>query len=168
MIFFERIHCGIPTVDDPMLNTPWSNNYGIPVAWHTTQTIFLSFSIVALGNFLVIASQLKGVTVTIRLIRSLSAWFPLETGRIDDYSMHTDRLIKKWPFLFLCHKQICLIRGLLLFFYGKRRNLDVRLNFGSRRIDHRFDTHCWIIQNGVIRFEVEDVIRQYTILVEYA
>jgi hypothetical protein len=117
MIFFERIHCGIPTVDDPMLNTPWSNNYGIPVAWHTTQTIFLSFSIVALGNFLVIASQLKGVTVTIRLIRSLSAWFPLETGRIDDYSMHTDRLIKKWPFLFLCHKQICLIRGLLLFFW---------------------------------------------------
>ena len=138
------------------------------MAWHSTQTFFRSFSIVALGNFLVIASQLKGVTGAIRLIRTLSAWFPSEKGRIDDYSTHTDRLIKKWPFLFLCHKQICLIRGLLLFFYGKRRNLDVRLNFGSRRIDHRFDTHCWIIQNGVIRFEVEDVIRQYTILVEYA
>lgn len=151
-----------------MLNTPLSNVHGIPMAWHATQTIFRSLSIVTLGNFLVVASQLKGVTGAIRLIHILAARFPLATGRIDDYSAHIDRLINKWPFLFFRHKQICLIRGLLLFFYGKRRKLDVRLNFGSRRANLRFDTHCWIIQNGFIRFEVEDVIRQYTLLVEYS
>jgi hypothetical protein len=168
VIFFERIPCGRPTTDDPMLNTPGSNAQGIPLARRTTQKIIRSFSIVALGNILMIASQMKGVTTAIRLIRTLAEWFPLETGCIDDYSIQIDRLIKKWPFLFLCHKQNCLIRGLLLFFYGKRCKMDVRLNFGSRRINHRFDTHCWIVQNGVIRFEVEDVIRQYTTLVEYA
>jgi len=103
----------------------------------------------------------------VRVIKKIASWLPLYAGDLDQYSIRIDKLRENLPFLFFAHRQGCLIRGLLLLFFGKRRKLNVQLHFGSKIVDQRFDTHCWISLDGKVRFEVDEVVRQYTPLIEY-
>jgi hypothetical protein len=120
------------------------------------------------GNMLTASARWRGVTPTVRMITWMASRLPATRGEFGHYSGRIDALLKNVPFLFVAHRQKCLIRGLLLFFFGKRRKLDVQLHFGSK-IDHqKFNTHCWIVLDGKIHFEVDDVIRQYTTLIEYS
>jgi len=119
------------------------------------------------GNFFMALSRLRGVTQTIHLIRLVSDKLALHKGRLDAYADKIDWLFRRLPFLFLSKKQGCLIRGFLLYFFCKRRRFKVQLHFGCRLEKGMLHTHCWIVQDGYICFEVEDVIRRYTTLVEY-
>ena len=131
-------------------------------------TSYLSPSLIFWSNFLTVTARLKGVTFTIRMIQWASHRMPLQTGSLSEYSEQIDGLVKTLPFLFINRKQKCLIRGLVLYFMGKRLKLNVILHFGSKIENQRFNTHCWISQDGQIRFEVDEVIQQYTSLVRYA
>ena len=130
-------------------------------------TGFSSLGILFWGNLLIIAARGLGVTRTVRLIKWMSPWLPLNKGDLGDYSDRIDALLKNLPYFFYAHRQACLIRGLLLFFFGKRRKLDIQLHFGSKIVNQRFNSHCWISLDGKVRFEVDEVIRQYTTLIEY-
>jgi hypothetical protein len=125
-------------------------------------------SILLWGNLLVGVSQAKGVTKAIRFINYLGNLFPQTGIKLDQYSSLIDKLIKRCPFLLIAGKQACLIRGLLLYFFGKRNGLNIKLCFGSKQTNRGFDTHCWIVCDGRILYEVDKVIKQYTTLVEYA
>lgn len=107
-----------------------------------------------------------GITKTIRWMQRLTTQYPAHTGDISAYSDKIDKIVKKHPFLF--GPQICLIRGLMLFYFGKRRGMNVQLKFGSKIVPDGFETHCWIVLDGKVHFEVDEVIRQYVTLVEYA
>ncbi len=113
------------------------------------------------------ASRLQGITPTIRLMCRIGKLIPLVNGNLGTYSKSIDKLLDRFPFLFIAGKQRCLVRGLLLYFFGKRHQMDIRLQFGSKQVNNGFDTHCWIKLNRQVQFEVEDVIKQYMVLVEY-
>lgn len=119
------------------------------------------------GNTFTAISRLKGITATVKLICRIGESLPLAKGDLGTYSNSIDLLLERFPFLFLCRKQHCLLRGLLLYFFGKRLGIDIRLHFGSKKTDSGFDTHCWIAHGRQIQFEVEKVIKQYTRLIEY-
>jgi len=119
------------------------------------------------GNAFSVVSRLRGVTSTIRLIGRIGGALPLTRGSVGAYSAAIDRLLRQVPLLFIARKQRCLVRGYLIYFFGKRRQLDIRLHFGSKQTVGGFDTHCWIEQGRRIRFELEEVISQYTRLIEY-
>jgi hypothetical protein len=125
------------------------------------------FSILFWGNLLIAISRFRGVTTTTRIARRAGRLFPISNGKLGDYSDKIDLLLRKVPFFFIARKQRCLVRGFLIYFFGKRRQMQVHLHFGSRKTDIGFDSHCWITHNTNVRFEVEDVIKQYTTLVEY-
>ncbi len=129
---------------------------------------FSAIGVLLWGNALAVAARWQGVTPTVRLIKKIAPWVPISKGGLGEYSDRIDALLKNFPFLFYAHRQVCLIRGLLLFFFGKRRKLDIRLHFGSKIVNGEFNTHCWILLDGEIRFEVDEVIRQYTTLIEYS
>lgn len=131
-------------------------------------TAVSSIGILFWANVLTISARWRGVTPTVRLIKRLASRSLLAKGEFGDYSDRIDGLLKNASFLFHAHRQRCLIRGLLLFFFGKSRGLDVRLRFGSKVENRKFETHCWIVLDGKIRFEVDDVIRRYTTLIEYS
>jgi len=126
-----------------------------------------AIGILVWGNILAVSARWRGVTPTVRFIKRMTPWLPSAKGDLDDYSDRIDGLLKMVPFLFYARRQGCLIRGLLLFFFGKRRKLAIELHFGSKIVDQTFNSHCWIILDGEIRFEVDSVIQQYTTLVEY-
>jgi hypothetical protein len=119
------------------------------------------------GNTFTTISRRKGITTTVRYIGRLGRVLPLPKGDLEAYSDNIDILFDTFPFLFLAAKQRCLLRGLLLYFFGKRRRIDIRLQFGSKRTDNGLETHCWISHGRKIQFEVKEVIEQYTPLVEY-
>ncbi|MFC1888923.1 lasso peptide biosynthesis protein [Thermodesulfobacteriota bacterium] len=103
------------------------------------------------------------------MIRFLARVLPSKRGSLDRYSSRINGLLQRFPNLFFIGKrQRCLIRGFLLFFFGKRLNQDVRLRFGSKRENGILRTHCWIVQGGTIRFDDEESIGQYVVLVEYS
>ena len=129
--------------------------------------IFSIFGILLWGNLFTALSRLRGITATMQFIRRASNLLPLSKGDVGAYSDRIDTLFGRFPFLFIARKQRCLLRGLLIYFFGKRRQLDVRLQFGSKKANAGFDTHCWIALGRQVYFEVEDVIKQYTVLVEY-
>jgi hypothetical protein len=129
--------------------------------------VFTGLGILLWGNTFAVVSRRKGITATIRFIRLIGESLPLSKGDLGAYSNNIDTLLDRFPFLFLARKQRCLLRGLLLYFFGKRRGIDIRLQFGSKKTDSGLDTHCWISHGRKIRFEVEEVIKQYTLLVEY-
>jgi hypothetical protein len=97
----------------------------------------------------------------------LAKAFPLQEESLDNFSNKIDLLLRRLPFLFLCRKQKCLIRGFLLYFYGKRLGMDICLRFGSQWEQGKLKNHCWIIQEGIIRYEAENVIREYVTIIEY-
>ena len=128
---------------------------------------FTILGILLWGNLFIAVSRRIGITATIRFICRIGESLPLTKGDLGAYSNSIDILLDRFPFLFLARKQRCLVRGLLLYFFGKRRRIDIRLQFGSKKTDTGLDTHCWISHGRKIQFEVEAVIKQYTLLVEY-
>ncbi len=129
---------------------------------------FSFLGIVFWSNLFIGWSCLHGVSKTIFLVHRLARALPLNKGSLDGFSDKVNLLLRLLPFLFLGRKQGCLLRGFLLYFYGKRLNMDVRLRFGSQWGHGKLKTHCWILQEGVVRFETEDVIRDYVMLLEYS
>lgn len=120
------------------------------------------------SNFFVLCSRLLGVPGAICVIRLLVSVMPPRKGTLESISDKLDALLGgRLSFLFLAKKQRCLIRGLILFYYGKRLRLDVGLRFGCRRKDGMLKTHCWIVRDGVVLFERKGVIDNYVVLVEY-
>jgi len=115
-------------------------------------------------------SRLRGISGTIRLIRLVVSALPMYKVSLDTVSKKIDLIINRVPCLFIARKQKCLIRGLLLYFYGKRMEQNIHLTFGCKWEDkerRNLKTHCWIVHNGNIRFEVNDIIDKYVTLVEY-
>ncbi|MBW1820473.1 MAG: hypothetical protein JRI92_01715 [Deltaproteobacteria bacterium] len=115
-------------------------------------------------------SRLRGISGTIRLIRLIVSALPMHKVSLDTVSKKIDLIINRVPCLFIARKQKCLIRGLLLYFYGKRMEQNIHLTFGCKWEDkerRNLKTHCWIVHNGNIRFEVNDIIDKYVTLVEY-
>lgn len=115
-------------------------------------------------------SRLRGISGTIHLIRLIVSALPMYEVSLDTVSKKIDLIINRIPFLFIARKQKCLIRGLLLYFYGKRMGQNIHLSFGCKWEDkerRNLKTHCWIVHNGNIRFEVNDIIDKYVTLVEY-
>jgi hypothetical protein len=119
------------------------------------------------ANLFIGWSWCAGIRKTIQLIRTLAPYFPLRNGKLEIFSKKIDVALSKIPFLFLARKQTCLIRGFLLFFYGKRLGEDIHFYFGCQWEQEIHKVHCWIEQNGQIQFEVPDVINKYTALMEY-
>ncbi len=119
------------------------------------------------SNFFIAWSRIQGVPSTIHLICRMSQACPSQGKLLDSTSEQINLLIGRFPFLFLARKQRCLIRGFLLFFQGKRTREDVRLRFGCHWEQGRLKTHCWILQKGVVRFEVQKVMKDLVTLVEY-
>lgn len=119
------------------------------------------------GNLFMVLSRHRGITATIHFIGRGCRLLPMAKENLGAYSSRIDFLLERFPFLFMGRKQRCLLRGLLLYFFGKRRRMDIRLQFGSKASETGFDTHCWITHEQKVRFEVEEVINQYTLLVEY-
>lgn len=119
------------------------------------------------SNFFILLSRLYGVTKTIRIIKRIVRMMPLESLSLDTLSDKIDLLHQRMPFLLLAKKQKCLIRGFLLFFYGKRLGLDIWLRFGCQWEGDQLKTHCWILESGVVRYEVDEVIKEYETLFDY-
>lgn len=55
----------------------------------------------------------------------------------------------------------CLTRGLTLYYFLRRRGVDVNLTFGMARIDGRFIGHCWLARQGVPFLERDDPRQHY-------
>jgi hypothetical protein len=119
------------------------------------------------GNVFMVLSRHRGITATIRFIGRACNLLPMTKKNLGAYSDRIDFLLERFPFLFMGRKQRCLMRGLLLYFHGKRRRMDIRLQFGSKASEDGFDTHCWVTLKQKVQFEVEDEVNQYTLLVEY-
>jgi hypothetical protein len=115
-------------------------------------------------------SRLRGISGAIRLIRLIASALPMHKGLLNTFSEIIDLNLSRIPYLFFARKQKCLIRGLLLYFYGKRMGENIHLTFGCKWEDkerRNLKTHCWIVHNGNIRFEVSNIIDNYVTLVEY-
>lgn len=120
------------------------------------------------SNFFIFCSRLLGVSGAVRTIHLLVSVLPHRKGTLESISDKLDALLGgRLSFLFLAKKQRCLIRGFVLFFYGKRFRLDVGLRFGCRRKDGILVTHCWIVRDGEVLFERQSVIDDYVVLVAY-
>lgn len=119
------------------------------------------------SNLFIIISRFFGVTTTIRVIHLLGRTLPLKAKLLDTVSYRIDLLYQRFPFLFVAKKQKCLIRGFLLFFFGKRMRFDICLRFGCQLENERLKTHCWILENNIIRYEVDEVIKEYVTLIDY-
>lgn len=113
-------------------------------------------------------SRIKGVSETIRVIRRLAAFLPPIAPDADRISETISSLHKRFPFLFIAASQKCLIRGFLIFFYGQRMKLNMRLQFGGLWADNELRIHCWILLEDRYFYEVPDVINEYELLVEYS
>lgn len=119
------------------------------------------------SNFFIVLSRFFGVTKTIWFIKQLVRILPLQNQSLDDISEKAGFLHQRIPFLFIARKQKCLIRGFLLFFFGKRMKLDICLRFGCELEDNTLKTHCWILENNAVRFEANEIINKYGTLVDY-
>ena len=97
----------------------------------------------------------------------MTPWLPSAKGDLVDYSDRIDGLLKRFLFILRPPPEVPDKGGGAALFFGKRRNLAIELHFGSKIVDQTFNSHCWIILDGEIRFEVDSVIQQYTTLVEY-
>jgi hypothetical protein len=123
-----------------------------------------------LSNVFVLWSRLFGVRPTIRLIQAWARRLKLADASLDGVSDCIERSYRRYRVLFVARRQKCIVRGFLLYFYGKRARLDVRLIFGAAASEpgRAPKWHCWIVLDDVVRFEVPEVIGQYTPFIEFA
>ncbi len=133
-----------------------------PNGWEPSFLALLLWS-----NLFVALTRVFGVPKTMGYIRLLAQTRPIPPGSLDGVSRKVDALRKTFGFLLLARKQPCLIRGLSIYFYGKRMDLPVSLCFGARLQSGSLKGHCWIREQGMLRFEVEDVIEQFATFLEY-
>jgi len=89
---------------------------------------------------------------------------------LDLDSERIERCYSRFRYLFIARRQKCLIRGFLLYFYGKRARADVRLIFGAAKSENHGSPkwHCWITEAYQLKFEVSEVIGKYTPFLEFA
>lgn len=116
-------------------------------------------------------NRLFGVASTVGLIRRCAAGQPRLSGvPLEEISLKIDLWCGRYPYLFVGRSQKCLIRGYLLYFYGKRSGRPVQLIFGASESAARQTVkwHCWIMEEGRIKFEVPEVIGDYTPFLEYS
>lgn len=125
------------------------------------------FAIWFWSNLFILLSRLCGVTKTIRIMKRIVRMMPHQSLSLDTLSDKMDWLYRHMPLIFLARKQKCLIRGFLLFFYGKRMGLDICLRFGCQWEEGQLKTHCWIVEGGVVRYEIDSVIDEYETLFDY-
>jgi len=107
-----------------------------------------------------------GVPGAVRAARALARAFPLEASGLEDAAARVDRLLNRRPLLFPRRRKRCLARGLFLFFQAKRMRMDVRLCFGCRAQGGRLFSHCWLVQDGRVRFEDPGPIRDFVLLLD--
>ena len=112
-------------------------------------------------------SRLMGVPKTVKLIKRLSLMLPLDGESLNHISENIDLIYKRTRYLLLAQKQKCLIRGFLIFFYGKRLGAAIRLVFGVQMEDRDPKWHCWLVEEENLLFEVDEVISRYVQMVEY-
>jgi len=132
--------------------------------------IFISNIILLMWtNFFIVISRVQGVPKTVKIIKKIVQLIPKQSTyeSLDEISKQVDFLYNHFSFLFIAKKQKCLLRGFLLFFYGKRMERDVCLRFGCQWEDNNLKVHCWILENNDVRFELEDVIAEYETLLDY-
>lgn len=100
------------------------------------------------------------------LARSL----PPRNSPLEADSERIERCYARFRHLFVARGQKCLIRGFLLYFYGKRAGKDVRLIFGAAPSEDSGAPkwHCWIVEARQLKFEVPEVIGAYTPFLEFA
>jgi len=113
-------------------------------------------------------ARVCGLPKTIRIIDWLAKALPARRGLLDRYSERIDLLLDRFPYVLIGRKQRCLIRGFYLYFFGKRLHQDVCLRVGNKLEDGTPKVHCWILQEGMVRFEDQETIEPYVVLVDYA
>lgn len=113
-------------------------------------------------------SRFRGVPGTIHLIRLLADRLAPLKACLDDTSRKLSCFHRKMPFLFFAAKQKCLIRGFVLFFYGKRMGIDIRLRFGCCWKNNEIKTHCWILVQDSPCYETAEFLEEFEMLIEYA
>jgi hypothetical protein len=86
---------------------------------------------------------------------------------LETLSRQVDRWYSVLRPLFLAADQKCLIRGLLLYFYGKRMGYEVRLVFGGRKDGGDILWHCWIVDGTGARFELPGPLSEYVPVLEF-
>jgi len=116
------------------------------------------FSILAWCNLFTASARVAGIPRAVRLVNRLAATLPANGLSLDATSDRFDRVFSKWRPLFFANGQKCMLRGLTLLFYAKRAKLPVRLVFGARREGESLLWHCWLLEDGVLRYERPEVI----------
>lgn len=99
----------------------------------------------------------------------LAERLPRHDSPLEADSERIERCYSRLRYLFIARKQKCLIRGFLLYFYGKRAGKDVRLIFGAAPSERCGSPkwHCWIVEASRLKFEVPEVIETYTPFLEF-
>jgi len=118
-------------------------------------------------NVLMLVRKGAGVPGAVRAAAVLARAFPLAGGGLEETSARLDRLLERHPRLFLRRRKRCLVRGVFLYFQGKRMRMDVVLRFGCRAEQGRFLSHCWLVQDGRVRCEDPDGVRDFVLLQEF-
>jgi hypothetical protein len=111
--------------------------------------------------------KIAGVPGAIRMARLLARLFPLRSGDLERDAERLDRLLDRYPRRFLRRRKRCLVRGVYLYFQGKRMRQGMRLRFGCRSEGGKLASHCWLIQDGAVRFEDPDPLLDFVVLEEF-
>jgi hypothetical protein len=117
-----------------------------------------SVSILAWCNLFTASARIAGIPRALRLVNRLASALPSAKLDLDATSDRFDRVFSKWKPLFFANGQKCMLRGLTLLFYAKRAKLPVRLVFGTRRDGEKLLWHCWLLEDGNLRYERPEVI----------
>jgi len=126
-------------------------------------------SLIVLSNLFMLWNRFFGIPSTIKFIKRCAALTSSSDESLVSISNKVDKCSQCVPYLFLFGRQKCLIRGYLLYFFGKNTGQDIRLVFGATKINC-FDFigwHCWILEQDQIKFEVPAVIEKYVPFLEY-
>lgn len=131
--------------------------------------MYLSLSLLVLSNLFMLWNRFFGISSTIKLIKRCATLTTASDESLESISNKVDKCRQRAPYLFLFRKQKCLIRGYLLYFFGKNTGRDIRLVFGATKTNCSglVAWHCWILEQDQIKFEVPTVIEMYVPFIEY-
>jgi hypothetical protein len=111
--------------------------------------VLAAFWVLLWGDCFVLASRLMGLARTARLIKALAWLLPTRKTDLGRVARRLSRADKRFGPAFLAGNRPCLIRGLVLYFYGKRMRRPVRLVVGGRRQEGTDSLlwHCWVVED---------------------